>query len=149
MFGTATPLIQNLGIEIQRALNKHQFRSIILLIAQIGHLFLSIILCQKYDAIGCALGNFIALLLGPGLIINIFYHKKCYINIFAFWKNILRMSLGLIIPIALMLHANTLIKFDKIPIFIGGIILYTLVYCISMWICSLNSYEKGLVLRRK
>ena len=149
MFATATPLIQNLGIEIQRALNKHQFRSIILLIAQIGHLFLSIILCQKYDAIGCAFGNFIALLIGPCLIINIFYHKKCFINIFAFWRNIFKMSIGLFIPFVLMFYAKKHIHFDKISIFIAGIIIYTLVYCISMWFCSLNSYEKGLVFRKK
>ena len=133
MFATATPLIQNLGIEIQRALNKHQFRSIVYLIAQIGHLILSIILCQKYDAIGCALGNFIALLIGPCLIINIFYHKKCFINIFAFWKNIFKMSLGLVFPVALMLYANSLITFDKILVFICGIIIYILVYSVSMW----------------
>ena len=149
MFSTATPLIQNLGIEIQRALNKHQFRSYIYLITVTGHLILSVVLCQKYEALGCAIGNAIALFLGAGVAINVYYHKYCYINIFAFWKSILRMSLGLIIPVALMFLAQSYIKFDRIPFFIAGILFYTLVYCVSMWFCSLNSYEKGLVFRKK
>lgn len=139
------PLIQNLGIEIQRALNKHQFRSLVYLITQIGHLILSVLLCQKYGALGCAFGNFIALVIGPGIVINVFYHKKCYIDIIAFWKNILKMCIGLLMPILIMTWLKQHIEFNVISNFIYGVIGYTILYSISMWFCSMNSYEKSLI----
>lgn len=145
MISLFIPLIQNLGIEIQRALNRHQFRSIVYLITAIGHLILSIMICQKYGAIGCAVGNAISLLIGPGLVINIFYHKRCYINIYAFWKNIFKMAIGLILPVAFMLLAKEYINFDTIPVYISGIFVYTVIYCISMWLFAMNDYEKSLI----
>ena len=36
------PLIQNLGIEIQRAKNMHKFRSIVYFLIAIGNIFISI-----------------------------------------------------------------------------------------------------------
>ena len=148
MASASIALIQNTGIEIQRALNKHQFRSLLLLTTSIMNLIISIYLCQLYGAIGCAIGTVIVLLFGPGLVMNIFYHKKCGLNIILFWKNILRVSLGVLPPVALMLLANNYIQFNTLPNFIGGIVFYTIFYCVSIWFCSLNSYEKGLIFRK-
>lgn len=149
MIFASIPLIQNLGIEIQRALNKHQFRSVIYCFTTICHLIISVLLCQKYSAIGCAIGNAIALFIGPVIAINIYYHKKCYINIIAFWQNIIQMSIGLILPVICMVFTKNYISFDTIPNFAFGVIIYTMLYCISMWFFSLNSYEKNLILLGK
>ena len=149
MFAASIALIQNVGIEIQRAMNNHQFRSIVLFIDSLLNLAVSIYLCQIYGAIGCAIGTVVVLLFGPGLVLNIFYHKKCGINIILFWKNIFRISLGLIVPVGLMVLAIRYIQFNTFTNFICGIVLYTFVYSLSMWYCSLNSYEKGLVLMKK
>ncbi len=81
MASASIALIQNTGIEIQRALNLHQFRSLLLFATSIMNLIISIYLCQLYGAIGCAIGTVIVLLFGPGLVLNIFYHKKCGLNI--------------------------------------------------------------------
>lgn len=139
------PLTQNVGIEIQRAENKHKFRSIAYLIMAVFNLILSIFLCQSYGAIGCAVGTALSLLLANGLMINIYYHKKCNINIFAYWKNILRMSVGLIIPLiagsAIILFVNT----DKLVVFIPLVLGYTIVYFISMWLFAMNSEEKQMI----
>ncbi len=149
MFAASIALIQNVGIEIQRAMNNHQFRSIVLFIDSLMNLAVSIYLCQIYGAIGCAIGTVVVLLFGPGLVLNIFYHKKCGINIILFWKNIFRISLGLIVPVGLMVLTIRYIQFNTFTNFICGIVLYTFVYSLSMWYCSLNSYEKGLVLMKK
>lgn len=145
MFSLFIPLIQNLGIEIQRALNRHQFRSIVYIITAIGHLVLSIMICPKYGAIGCAIGNAISLLIGSGVVINVFYHKCCYINIFTFWKVVFKMAIGLIPPVAFMLLAKEYSNFDTIPVYVSGIFAYTVIYCISMWLFAMNDYEKSLI----
>ena len=140
-------LIQKVGIDVQRALNRHKFRSIAYLIMAIGNLVLSIFLCQKYGAVGSAIGTAISLLLAQGLTMNIYYHKKCYINILSFWKNILRMSLGLIIPIICGVLINLFIDTYNIWFMLLSIVGYTFVYCVSMWFLGMNNYERGLVLK--
>jgi O-antigen/teichoic acid export membrane protein len=65
------------------------------------NLVLSVFLCQSYGAVGAAIGTAISLIVANGIVMNIYYHKKCNINILYFWKNILKMLLGIIIPIIL------------------------------------------------
>lgn len=139
------PLIQNVGIEIQQAKNKHQFRSVVYLIMAVMNLALSIFLCQKYGAIGSAVGTAIAFVIANGIIMNIYYQKKLNIDIVAFWKNILRMSMGLIVPVIIGILIMRFISISSIWVLLGVIIGYTLLYCTSMWLLGLNSYEKELI----
>ena len=140
-------LIQNLGIEIQRAQNKHRFRAIAYLIMAVVNLVLSIFLCQWYGPIGSAVGTAISLILANGLLINIYYHKKCHVNILAFWKTTLRMSVGLILPVGCGILINIYCDMSRIVLFLLEIVLYTVVYVVSMWLFSMNRYEKDLVLK--
>lgn len=142
---TTVPLMQNLGIEIQRAENNHQFRSIIYIIMALINLILSIYLCQLYGALGCAIGTTISIVIANGIIMNIFYHKRCFIDIIAFWKSILRISLGLILPIGFGILLNFVLDLYNVFFLFGGIAAYTIVYAVSMWIFSMNSYEKDLI----
>ena len=64
------PLIQNVGIEIQRAKNMHQFRSWLYLFIALGNLIISIPLARAYGGIGAALGTSISLIIGNGFIIT-------------------------------------------------------------------------------
>ena len=140
-------LIQNCGLEIQRAENKHQFRSIVYIFMALINLISTIFLCQKFGAIGASIGTAISLVVANGIIMNIYYHKACDVNIIAFWKNILRMSVGLIVPVALGVFIVTFVDLYSIFHFLGSIILYALVFAISMWLFGINAYEKNLVLK--
>lgn len=138
-------LIQNVGIEIQRAQNNHHFRSIAYLIMACVNLVVSIFLCQKYGAIGSAIGTAISLLLANGFIMNIYYHKKCNIDILLFWKNILRMTIGLLIPIVFGVILVYFVDLYSIWKLLLSIFSYTLIYIGSMWLLGMNIYEKSLV----
>lgn len=138
-------LIQNLGIEVQRAENKHQFRAIAYAFMALINLGLSIILCQIFGAVGSAIGTAVSLVLANGLVINIYYNRKCNIDIPLFWKNIFRQSVGLIIPICVGIAMTLLIKINSIFLFVACVLVYTAVYCISMWFFGMNAYEKDLI----
>ena len=139
-------LIQNLGIEIQRAEFKHQFRSITYFFMAIINLILSIILCQKYGAIGSAIGTAVSLVIANGIIMNIYYHKNCNINILHFWKSIGKLSAGLIIPIVFGTGMNIFIKANSLIVYTIEILLYVVIYCLSMWKIGMNEYEKKLLI---
>lgn len=138
-------LIQNLGIEIQRAENKHQFRSVAYSIMAIINLGLSIWLCQLYGAVGSAIGTAISLIIANGFVMNIYYQKKCNIDIIIFWKNIGRLSLGLIAPIVVGIIVTHLIIIETKFIFVVCALLYAILYFVSMWFIGMNQYEKGLI----
>lgn len=139
-------LIQNLGIEIQRAENKHQFRSVAYFIMACVNLILTVFLCQKYGAVGAAAGTAVSLILANGLIMNLYYHHRCGINIIAFWKNILLESRGLIIPVAFGLFIQNQINSANLIIFILFILLYTAIYLLSMWLFGMNRDEKQFII---
>ena len=141
------PMIQNIGIEMQRAQNKHRFRSVAYTIMAVINLVSSIFLCKAFGPIGSAIGTAVAFVLANGIIMNVYYHKRCNIDILTFWKNILRVSIGLIIPVAIGIGIRYWLDLTNIWFFILGVVLYTIVYCISMWFLGMNKYEKSLVLR--
>lgn len=140
------PLIQNMGIEIQRSLNKHQFRSLVYLFMAAVNLFISVIMSQRYGAVGSAMGTAFSLIVANGIIMNIYYHKKCEIDIVAFWKEILSMLKGIILPIAFGIVAQYVFDTYTILGFIAAVLSYTFIYCISMWLFAMNEYEKSIVM---
>ena len=145
MLASSIALIQNLGIEIQRAQNRHQFRSIAYTIMAMLNLALSIYLCPRYGVLGVVVGTVIALILANGVIMNIYYHKKCNINIFSFWQSILRLSASLIIPMFCGYGLTYIWELCSVPALVGGILVYTMIYCGNVWFLGMNEYERSLI----
>lgn len=138
------PLIQNLGIEIQRAKNLHKFRSIIYFFIAIANVFISIPLCKMFGGIGTAIGTALALLIGNGILMNIYYHKKVGLNIRYFWNEILKFTPGLVIPIIFGVIIKYFIGINNIFMFIVLGIIYAIVFSLSAWFIGINDYEREL-----
>ena len=139
-------LIQNLGIEIQRAENKHQFRSIVYAIMAVINLSLSVYLSKIYGAIGSAVGTAISLVIANGLIMNVYYYRSCNIDVLFFWKNIGRMSIGMVIPLMIGFILRKYICVTNLSTFILCVLFYSLLYVLSVWCISMNRYEKELLI---
>lgn len=139
------PLIQNIGIEIQRAKKKHQFRSIVYAIMAILNVGISILFASMWGEIGTALGTTISLVLANGIIMNIYYQKKLGINVIKFWKSIIKTIPSFIIPIALGVLIKCFYTFHGIWDFALIILGYSAVFCASVYFLGLNKYEKGLI----
>lgn len=139
------PLIQNLGIGIMQAKNMHKFRSILYAAIAIVNVIMSIPLAKMYGGIGSAIGTALSLIVGNGIIINIYYYKKVGINVIKFWKEIIKMTIPNIIPLIIILiimNFITLTGFINVIVF-GGI--YTLLYCLVCYFISMNNYEKDII----
>ena len=140
------PMIQNLGITILQARNQMKFRSILYIVIAVVALLMQILLAKRWGGIGCAIAVSGALLIGQGLIMNIYYAKVQKIDIVTFWKEILRMS---IIPIfiASILGCYVLrMSIDNwVELFIG-ILIFCLLYIPIFWKFSMNESEKSLLL---
>lgn len=139
------PLIQNLGIEIQRAKNMHKFRSWLYLFIAVANVIISIPLAQKYGGFGAAAGTSISLIIGNGLIMNWYYHSRIGLNVLYFWKEILKFFPSLVIPAILGIIINLHTDLYNIYSFIIYSLIYGSVFCLSMWFLGLNTYEKDLI----
>lgn len=138
-------LSQNIGIEIQRAKNKHQFRSIVYLFMAIINVGISIWLAKLWGVIGVAIGTTISLVVANGLIMNIYYHKSIGINIITFWKSILKSSISFLIPISFGIFRMLFYDFKSFWDFFGLMLIYVVVYCISIYFFGLNEEERNKI----
>jgi len=141
------PLIQNLGIEIQRAKNKHRFRSWLYLFIAIVNVGISIPLSKHYEGIGAAAGTAFSLIVGNILIMNWYYHKRIGLNMLYFWKHIARMIPALLLPIAAGYLLIQNFNLFNIKTFIASAIVYASVYLASVWFTGMNNYEKQLIIK--
>ena len=76
---------------------------------------------------------------------NIYYHKKCNIDIIFFWKSVGRLAIGLIIPYSLGTLLYVFLSPKSIALYLGEIVLYVIVYALSMWFLGMDASEKELV----
>lgn len=145
MLPATVPLIQNIGIEIQRAKNLHRFRSYIYLAVAILNVIFSVPLCKYLSGVGCAIGTAASLIIGNVIIMNLFYHKKCNIDMIFFWKNIIKIFPSMLLPIAVGVLITKFLNIHNLYNLIIGIIIYAFVYVLSIWLFGFNSYEKNLI----
>lgn len=139
------PLIQNIGISVLQARNQMKFRSIVYVIIAVLSLIVQIILAEKYGGIGCAVAVSVALILGQGLVMNIYYAKVQHLDIISFWKEILKMSVVPLLLTILVIAVISLIEIDTWIKLMGCVSIYCLVYIPLFWRFSMNQYEHELV----
>lgn len=140
------PLIQNLGIEIQRAKNMHKFRSWVYLFIAIGNIFISIPLVKAFGGIGAAAGTAIALTIGNTLIMNWYYHNVIGLNIKYFLKQIGLILPSLLLPSIIGTGIFWFIDLIQIFNFLIFAFVFSVAFAISVWLMGMNEYEKQLVL---
>jgi O-antigen/teichoic acid export membrane protein len=144
MIPLTIPLIQNLGILILQAKNKHAFRSIVYVIIAIVNVVISIPLAKRYGGLGCAIATSGCLFIGNGLIINIYYHR-IGIKVVKFFREIAKLSL----PI-LLAGVGGYFLIEAFPTngwlsFFIGVLVYSSLYILLLWFLGLNQYEKQLI----
>lgn len=146
MISLAVPLIQNIGIEIQRAKNMHQFRSWLYLFMAVGNLIVSIPLSEKYGGIGAAFGTTISLIISNGIVMNWYNHNKIGLNMIFFWKEILKFIPVFILPVLYGLFTNSIINLYNLNNLVIYGSIYIIIFLLSMWFFGMNQYEKNILL---
>lgn len=149
MVPALVPLIQNTGLSILQVLNKYKYRTIIFFFIALLNIFISIPLAKKYDAIGAACGTSISVCLGQIIILNIYYWKGIKLDIVKFWKEIISMSVPVLITIIIGCFIKILFPINSIASFIIQVIFYTFIFMILMWLIGLNKDEKLMLLSLK
>lgn len=143
--GALIPITQSVAVNIVQAKNMFKPRALITLIMAGVNVGISIPLAIRFGSVGSAAGTAIVLILANVVAMNIYYSKWCGIDIGGYWKNILRILPGAVIPIGIALGWRFAVHIDAFWKFFAGAAVYSVAYAVSMWFISMNSYEKGIV----
>lgn len=139
------PYIQNTGLAIVIAQNKHKFRSLVYLAIAVLNAVSTYFVVPYWGGIGAALCSCISYILGQGIIMNIYYYKVTKINIPLFWKNILHMSLIPALLCVTTFIVSNFVNFYSWVAFLLAVLIYTILYSVGSWFFSMNDYEKDVI----
>lgn len=137
------PHIQDIGIDLQRAKNKHRVRSIIYAVIATLNIGMTMLLIKKYEIIGAAVATGISLLLGQGVFMNFYYEKALNVDIRGFWAKLLPMILTELLIAAGFLLMTLVLVVDTWAKLLAFAVIYVGVYAISIYYFFLDSNEKN------
>jgi len=143
-FSLIVPLIQNLGITILQAKNQMKFRSVLYICLAACALLFEILLAKKMGGIGCAIAISGALLLGQGIIMNIYYSNRQGLDIRLFWSEIFKMSIA---PIIVTSLSYWMVKHFLITSWLQlgiSLVVFAALYIPLFWQMSMNAEERIL-----
>ena len=152
MIPTIIPSVQNLGIEIQQAKNKHRFRAVAYAVVEVANISVSIPMSIRWGGLGAAIGTAITTFIGKGVLMNWYYRRHVGLAIGAFWKEIARITLAMALPlaaaVAIAVFADTSMPFGFV--LWGAVIVVLEVVC--MWFFGMKKEDReqivGPLLRR-
>ena len=144
MLSTFIPLFQNVGLEIQKAMNKHKARSIVYLIIALLNVLLTIPAAKRWGGAGAAFVTMICMLGGNGVFMNWYYNKHIHLDMVGFWKSIASILPGYILPVIVGVAINRFWELDSYIELLLSALLITVVFVVSVWFFSMNTYEKEL-----
>jgi O-antigen/teichoic acid export membrane protein len=140
------PLFQNTVIRILEAKALNRTRALINLGFAVTNGVVSVFLVKQYGLIGPAIGTCCVLLVGHGVILNLYYHYGVGLNMPLFFKETCRGILPVIIAATILG-----IGFVYMPIgdgwfsLITRCALYSMFYGIVMWFFGMRDRERTLV----
>ena len=145
-FALFIPLIQNVGIMILQARNQMKFRSVCYVIIAAVSLGGQVLLAKARGPVGVAMAIGGALLLGQGLIMNIYYKRRQKLDIISFWKQVGRMAIVPVILTGVGLCLRPYFDFSNPLQLCIGITIFCVIYLPLFWKFSMNKQEKELIL---
>jgi O-antigen/teichoic acid export membrane protein len=140
-------IAQNIGLTILQVMDKYGFRAKMYLLAAILNIGLTVVLAQRFGGIGAATSSGIAMFVSSGIILNWYYATKIGLDILGYWKSVLRLAGPLVAVMAafLVVQHTFGITFPSWSSLVVGIVLYSVLYALSAYAFSADSYERSLL----
>lgn len=142
------PLVQNTGIEIQRAKNMHRARSVCYLVMAAFNLAVTAALAPVIGYWAPALGYISYVVLGCGVFMNWFYQRRIGLDMAFFWRRVLpAVGVGAA-SAAVCLVGTTAIPVGGWGSFVAWGLVYTVVYAALSAFLVLGKDERVAVVSR-
>lgn len=144
----AVPLTQNTGIEIQRAKNRHQARSVAYVCTAALNVALTLALIPRLGYWAPAVGYITSVVLGTGLFMNWYYQRRIGLDMVHFWKSNLPVVLYTAAVVLVCMVGTRFIAVDGIATFLMWGVCYSLLFLAATWPLGLRREERAAIIRR-
>lgn len=136
-------LTQGLAQDISRAKNKHKILILISFFVCFINMLISIPLARLFGAVGSAVGTFLSEVVITFGVKTVYYQKFVELDMKKYYREMFLNLKGLVLPgiLVLLLLRLHMVRATYESIIICGI-LYTVTYCMSMWLFVINEEEK-------
>ena len=141
------PGVQSLGVNIQSAKHMHRPRAAIYFLIACVNVAVSIWLIRLWGVVGTSLGTLVALILGTGIFMNLYYHFRIGLNIVFFWKTLMRWTLPAISLCGCVWILIRNLSLNTWPRLIVFLIIYTALYALMLWSIGMRKAEKAEILQ--
>ncbi|MBQ4515396.1 MAG: polysaccharide biosynthesis C-terminal domain-containing protein, partial [Clostridia bacterium] len=122
----------------------HKARSVIYLFIAICNIFISIPCIKAWGAKGAAIGTAISLIIGNGIFMNWYYHKKIKLDMVYFWGQIIKIFPSIFVVAILGFILKLILPMQNVAVLALTIVIYCMIYVIVVWLFGMNSSEKEL-----
>lgn len=139
------PLIESVTNTILDALMKRMARSIALLGMCVINVVASIILIKMIGFIGAAFGTAISVIVGHGIIINLYLHRCIGLNVPRMFKEIFKGLLPAFLLCLAIGYLISLIPGSNIVFFGIKVVLLVIEYGMIMYMFGMNEIEKQYI----
>ena len=142
------PLVQNTGIEIQRAKNMHKARSVAYLAMAALNLALTVLFAPLLGYWAPVIGYVSYVILGTGLFMNWYYQTRIGLDMVFFWRRVLP-----VVGVGVAATAACLLGVQAVPVsswasFLVWGAVYTLLYAVLTFALVLTGEERSAVVGR-
>ena len=146
MFAYAIDIIQGtVGISVLQVLNKYSFRAKCMFTIALINIALTVAAVKVWGLVGAAAATAVSMLIGSGLIMNVYYHKVIGLKIGLFWKDMVKIFLlwGICIGIG---YGVSFLSLNHLWIdFLLQGILFVVIYAGLAYFFVMNENEKDRV----
>lgn len=142
MIPATVPLVQNSCLNILDAKLKRLFRSVVLVCMAGLNLIITVILVRDMGYWGAAIGTCISLIIGHGVIMNLYYRKALGLNVLRMFSEIFQ---G-ILPCGILAGAVCIVVAGEQTVSIGLLVWKCLLFCgcygTLLWLFGWNAEER-------
>lgn len=142
------PLVQNTGIEIQRAKNRHKARSACYLVMAALNLAITVVLAPLLGYWAPAVGYVTYVVLGTGAFMNWYYQSRVGLDMAFFWRSVVPTVVAGVLVTALCLFGTRFLPVINWITFAMWGVAYSVLYVLLTVVVVLTGEERDAIARR-
>lgn len=138
----AVPLVQNTGVEIQRAKNLHRARSVMMLLMAVSNVVFTLFASPFTGYWAPAIAYALSILLCNGVFMNWYYQRRVKLDMGLFWRTCLPIVAVGFASAAVCLLGTAVVPVSNWERFVVWGIVYTVVFAVLLWMFVATDCEK-------
>ncbi len=137
-------ILQKLALTILQVLDKYTFRAAVYVASAVANIPLTFVLTDMFGVVGAALSSAIVLVVGSGLVMNVYYTRVIGLDVARFWREVAMAARGIPAVCLVSIVIGQLETGNAVVGFLLHVALFALVYAAAAYVCA-NNEERALV----